>query len=80
MIIKKISSNDFNSFLALVDRAKKRIYHNQTLYNVMFLGVLFRFMKSKLHYCALESQFGGFYFKKYRKFETFFFILFFSNG
>ena len=35
----------------------------------MFLGLLFRFMKSKLHYCALENQYGGFYFKKYRKFE-----------
>ena len=37
----------------------------------MFLGLLFRFMKSKLHYRALENQYGGFYFKKYQKFEIF---------
>ena len=39
----------------------------------MFLGLLFRFMKSKLHYRALENQYGGFNLKKYRKFEIFFF-------
>ena len=43
----------------------------------MFLGLLFRFMKSKLHYHALENQYGRFYLKKYRKFETSFFIHFF---
>ena len=43
----------------------------------MFLGLLFRFMTSKLHYRALENQYGGFYFKKYRKFEIFFFYSFF---
>ena len=39
----------------------------------MFFGLLFRFMKSKLHYHALENQYGGFYLKKYRKFEIFVF-------
>ena len=42
----------------------------------MFLGLLFRFMKSKLHYRALENQYGRFYSKKYRKFEIFFFLFF----
>ena len=43
----------------------------------MFLGLLFRFMKSTLYYRALENQYSRFYFKKYRKFEIFFLILFF---
>ena len=44
----------------------------------MFLGLLFRFMKSKLHYRSLENQYGGFYLKKYRKFEIFTKIFFFK--
>ena len=34
-------------------------------------------MKSKLHYRALENQYGGFYLKNYRKFEIFYLLLFF---
>ena len=30
-------------------------------------------MKSKLHYRALENQYGGFYLKNYQKFDIFFF-------
>ena len=43
----------------------------------MFLSLPFRFMKSKLHYRALENQYGGFYSNKYRKFEIIFSILLF---
>ena len=35
-------------------------------------------MKSKLHYRALENQYGGFYSKKYRKFEIFFIYFIFK--
>ena len=41
----------------------------------MFLGLLFRFMKSKLYYRALENPYGRFNSKKYRKFEIFFYFL-----
>ena len=44
----------------------------------MFLGLLFRFVESKLHYRALENQYGGFYLKNYQKFEIFFYSFFFK--
>ena len=60
----------------LPKRKREYIMTEPCIHNV--LSLLFRFMKSKLHYHALENQYGRFYSKKYRKFEIFF-ILFFSK-
>ena len=44
----------------------------------MFLDLLFRFMKSKLHYRALGNQYGGFYSKSTENLKFFFYSFFFK--
>ena len=56
---------------------KRKTEYIMTKPCIMFLGLLFRFLKPELHYRALENQYGRFYFKKYRKFEIFFLFFFF---
>ena len=69
---------DFLTYFWPLLTKRKREYIMTKPCIIMFLDLLFRFIKSKLRYRELENQYGRFFLKKYRKFEIFFILLFFK--